>query len=181
MLVANGKPLFGLLRPKRILPHVRKTILAPPEKSPTGMPAAHAVIAAVLAWAVPGLGHIYLGQRTRGLIFTVVIGVTFWGGVAIGGVKTTIQPQERQAWFMAQICTGGHALAAMSWSKRIEDRQSYEFSPYVAYYPADDLSVVYTGVAGLLNVLVIFDVLSRSERADAPAAVKRGPPARSTP
>lgn len=149
--------------------------MAPPEKAPPRTSAAHSTAAAVLTWVLPGLGHIYIGHRARGCIFLVVIAVTFWGGVAIGGVKTTIQPQERQAWFLAQICTGSHALAAMAWSDRIPDKGS----SYNAYYPADDISVVYAGVAGLLNVLVIFDVLSRGENASAPAIVKRGPPTRS--
>jgi TM2 domain-containing membrane protein YozV len=152
--------------------------LAAPEKTPAGPSAAATAIAAALTWALPGLGHIYMGHRTRGIIFLVVIGVTFWGGVAIGGVKTTIQPQERQAWFAAQICTGSHALAAMAWSNRLPDTPSWEYSPYVAYYPADDISVVYTGVAGLLNVLVIFDILSRSERKGEPALAREAPPTR---
>jgi len=165
-----------LLRQRSVLPGLRDSVLAPPRKTVAGRSPAGAAAAAVLAWILPGLGHLYIGERARGLILLVVIGSTFWGGVAIGGVKTTIQPQERQAWFLAQICTGSHALAAMAWSRRIDDRPAYEYSPYAAYYPSDDLAVVYTGVAGLLNVLAIFDVLSRSERLAVPVPARRGPP-----
>ncbi len=140
--------------------------------------AADAPVAALLTWVLPGLGHIYTGHKVRGIIFMAVIAATFWGGVAIGGVKTTVQPQERTAWFMAQICTGVHATAALALSRQIEDKPAYEYSPYVAFSPAEDVAVVYTGVAGLLNVLVIFDVLTRGRHAGGAAMDKRGPPAK---
>ena len=35
-------------------------------------------IAGILAWIVPGLGHIFLGHRGRGLVFLVTITATFW-------------------------------------------------------------------------------------------------------
>ena len=53
-------------------------------------------------------------------------------------------------------------------------------SPYVAYYPADDIAIVYTGVAGLLNVLVIFDVLSRGSPRPASESSPRPAPQRSS-
>src|SRR3990172_10486299 len=71
-----------------------------------------ASIAGFLAWLVPGLGHIYLGHRVRGLVCLVTITLTFWTGVAIGGVQATVDPHERTLWFMAQLCSGGNTLAA---------------------------------------------------------------------
>jgi hypothetical protein len=139
---------------------------------------AKAVVAAIAGWLVPGLGHIIVGHRVRGIILLVVIGVTFWGGVAIGGVKSTIQPHDRTAWFMAQACTGVHAMAVLSAARTVPDKPPWEFSEYVAYAPAEDIAVVYTGIAGLLNVLAIFDVLGRTRPADAAESAKRGPPPR---
>lgn len=137
------------------------------------------VVAAVVGWLVPGLGHIYLGHRTRGIVLLVAIGVTFWGGVAIGGVKTTILPNERTAWFVAQICTGSHALATLALSRSLPDKPPWEYSNFVAYAPAEDIAVVYTGVAGLLNVLVIFDLLGRCRPSESAAeTAKRAPPPR---
>jgi len=126
---------------------------------------------------LPGLGHVYVGQKARGIIFMTVIAMTFWGGVAIGGVKSTVLPSERQAWFMAQVCTGVHAAAVMALASHIPDHKPYEHSPYWAYAPAADIAVVYTGVAGLLNVLVVFDVLGRVRNAEGGAA-RRSPPAK---
>jgi len=120
-------------------------------------------VAGLLAWLVPGLGHLYLGCYTRGLILFVVIGVTFWGGVAIGGVKSTVG--QRRWWLMAQMCAGSHTLAAWAWGRSLPEDPPQGPAKYRAIWPADDIAVVYTGVAGLLNLLVILDALVRAERA----------------
>lgn len=114
-------------------------------------------LAGLLAWILPGLGHLFLGLRGHGLIHLVVIGATFWGGVALGGVQNTVKPTERTAWFLAQLSTGSFALGAYGWSKALGNS-----SP--TYTRAtEDVAVVYTGVAGLLNLLVILDALVRAE------------------
>lgn len=116
-------------------------------------------IAGALAWAVPGLGHIYLGQVKRGAILMTVIAVTFWGGVAIGGVQSTVQPRERKAWFFAQVCAGGHALATYS----LGQMRAKSHPDEVAGFMEEDVAVIYTGVAGLLNILVIMDALATAD------------------
>jgi hypothetical protein len=148
-------------------------------------PMLRTLIAGFLAWLVPGLGHFYLGERHRGLICLIVITATFWGGVAIGGigmtmeerggasasgapaqqvVGATVDPQKRTAWFMAQIGTGVNALAAMSCARFAPA------GPGRYCWQAEDVAVVYTGVAGLLNLLAILDALARAEAGTKPAA-----------
>ena len=114
-------------------------------------------LAGLLAWVLPGLGHVYLGERRHGLIHLVVIGATFWGGVALGGVQNTVKPKERTAWFMAQLSTGTFAGAALAWSQALSDT-----TPFYTR-ATEDVAIVYTGVAGLLNLLVILDALVRAE------------------
>ena len=72
----------------------------------------------VLAWLVPGAGHFYLGRRVRGVIIFVVIGATFWGGMAVGGVLTMDYYNSR-GWFIAQMCTGAHGLAGWKRQKDV--------------------------------------------------------------
>lgn len=129
-------------------------------------------IAGFLAWLVPGLGHIYLGHRVRGMICLVTITVTFWTGVAIGGVQGTVDPRERTLWFMAQLCTGGNTLAAYGLHSFVEPRQSagQRSAAALAHWLSSDVGVHYTGVAGLLNLLVILDALGR---ADTPLPTRR--------
>ena len=138
-------------------------------------------LVAVASWLVPGLGHLLIGQRARAIVFFTAITLTFWGGVAIGGVRSTVDPDHRRMWFMAQVCAGGQSLVALAWAKRF-NLEPDRYSPYRAVWPADDVAVVYTGVAGLLNLLVLLDALSRLDAAEAKSMARRrdgshgGPP-----
>jgi len=113
-------------------------------------------VAGALAWALPGLGHIYLGDVKRGLVLLVVIAVTFWGGVAIGGVQSSVQPKDRPVWFLAQVCTGSHALATYA----LGQARAVDHPHEQAGFLEEDVAIIYTGVAGLLNILVIMDALA---------------------
>jgi len=134
-------------------------------------------IAGLLAWLAPGLGHLYLGHRVRGLVCLVTITVTFWTGVAIGGVQATVDPHERTLWFMAQLCTGGNALAAYGLHSIVEPKPTPGQRPAatLAHWLSADVGVHYTGVAGLLNLLVILDALGRADAAR-PARGRRDHP-----
>jgi hypothetical protein len=140
-------------------------------------------IAGALTWLMPGAGHVFIGERVRGIIIMATIAVTFWGGVAIGGVSNTVSPRDRTLWFMGQICAGGHALIAWrvgDWvdppalgpQKEPKPKQDPKF---VAYGRSEEISVVYTAICGMLNILVVFDVLVRAEKPLTEAG--RAPPA----
>lgn len=132
--------------------------------------------AAVLAWLVPGLGHWWIGEKRRGLIFLIVITVTFWGGIAVGGVRSAVTAKENGLWIAAQLCTGPQSLVALAASRNLDETSKKDPSKqFKAPWPAGDIGVVYAGVAGLLNLLVILDVLSRTE-AQRLAVTPRGPP-----
>lgn len=148
-------------------------------------------LAAILAWLIPGAGHIYIGQRTRGIIIFVTIAATFWTGVAFGGVMT-VDYQNQRWWFAAQMCTGIHGLVGWYrqdakyddlWADLLEDedfqrqresyrgqadplllRQTYmdkimEAKGVALVAPTETIARAYAGVAGLLNVMCIFDAL----------------------
>jgi hypothetical protein len=117
--------------------------------------------AALLAWVLPGLGHWWIGERTRGVILFVVITVTFWGGVAVAGIRSTVTAKENGAWIAAQLCLGPQAFLALYLSDEITKKPDEE--AYKACWPASTIGVVYAGVAGLLNLLIIIDVLARVE------------------
>lgn len=137
-----------------------------------------AALTGLLSWAIPGLGHLIIGDRARGVVCMAAIVLTFWTGVAIGGVRGTIDPKERSLWFMAQLCTGANAGVAYVIRQNM-DAGSSEMGAEVTPAPwvSAEIGVHYTGVAGLLSVLVILDAMSRSERkSSAQTDVKRGPP-----
>ena len=49
-----------------------------------------AVVSMLLAWAIPGSGHLYLGRRGRGLAFFAIVVFLFVVGVFIDGSLYTI-------------------------------------------------------------------------------------------
>lgn len=129
------------------------------------------VFAALLAWILPGLGHWWIGERARGVVLFLVIVITFWGGVAISGIRSAVQPSENGAWIAAQLCAGPQAFAALHLSNQMKTRSDEQL--YKAMWPAATIGVVYAGVAGLLNLLVIVDVLARAESRRSPVGTRR--------
>ncbi len=115
----------------------------------------------------------------------LAVGLTLWGGVAIGGVRRTVDPGSKKLWFMAQVCCGGYTLGAYGlgeWSRRglvaskipgaeSADPRSPEYARIehkllaTSRWKATEVAWVYTGVAGLLNILVILDAMARAESA----------------
>lgn len=135
----------------------------PASKANQGSPEIRMVVATVLAFIVPGLGHVYVGRKAQGYIFFAVLTATFWGGVAIGGVRSTVSPQEHRAWFGAQVINGGYTAAVMLWQRQLTNVDPESKLPIgLALWPADEIAMVYTGVAGLLNLLLIIDVSARA-------------------
>lgn len=138
-------------------------------------PAVRMPLAGLLTWLLPGAGHLFIGERVRGVIFIAAITVTFWTGVAVGGVKNTVNPDQRWLWFMGQICAGGHTLSALAISQAIDDPPPGQETSLIAYGREEEISVVYTAICGMLNILIIFDVLVRAEVLPAPAMSRAGP------
>ena len=172
------------------------------ENKPSEGGSAGGYVALVLAWAVPGLGHLVMGERIRGLVFAVVIHGLFAAGMLIAGIRA-INPPEQQIWTYTQFLTGWPMLVASPIEKNhtaqfkrliddlhrtgtirlpdgrvltrppldddaaITDRTHFgrtviEHYPQFAYHPkVQDIGAVYCGIAGMLNLLVMFDVLLR--------------------
>jgi hypothetical protein len=115
-------------------------------------------MAGALAWLIPGGGHWYLGMKARGAIIFVTIAVVFWFGVIVGGVRSTVDPTHNMHWFLGQICAGGHALISLALSRSIP----WDGIDGLSWGKSKDIGVVYAGVAGLLNLLAVFDAIVRS-------------------
>ncbi len=147
-----------------------KNVLPPALKMP---------LAGIGGWILPGLGHIIAGDHKRGVIILATILMTFWGGVAIGGVRSSVDPKRQKLWFMAQICAGGHTLLAYTWGQS-ERKDLADDDLVSAHWRSVELALVFTGVAGLLNVLAILDALVRSDPASHVNDPRRGPPVETT-
>lgn len=110
-------------------------------------------IAGILAWLVPGAGHIYLGQRKRGLLLCAGICLTFFLGLLLGGVEM-VDVKYSKPWFMAQILAGAPCIITAL-------IQNAHMPPGLGR--GIELGQVYTGVAGMMNLLAVIDALLRSQ------------------
>ena len=128
--------------------------------------------AAIAAWLLPGLGHIALGQRQRGCILMVVIGSLWLGGLLIGGISV-IDHRHRTEQGQWSLWYFGQAMLAPSVAVNTAHQTLKRAHPVRApqavsdprplYEPAYghvmEQGVLYTALAGLLNLLCIIDVL----------------------
>jgi TM2 domain-containing membrane protein YozV len=124
--------------------------------------------AAVAAWILPGLGHFILGQRQRGAILCVTIGVLWLAGMIIGGISV-FDHREHPAWFVGQMLmapsvvmdqTIVHKLKPYTGESTPDSNPAYEPS----YGRVNEQGVLYTALAGLLNLLAILDVVYQDAR-----------------
>jgi hypothetical protein len=99
------------------------------------------------AWALPGLGHWLLGQRSRAIVLFVTIMLTYWTGIAVGGIRYTVDLPTNALWFVGELGAGPQVVALYLATMRQE-------LPAVPW-PDSDIAIIYAGVAGLLNMLVI--------------------------
>ncbi len=131
-------------------------------------------LAAFLAWFLPGAGHIYQGRIGKGLLFFVCILGTFTYGLYLGGgrvVYASWRPEDRRLPYLCQIGVGLPALPALVQAQRLRSGRQPLFAGLMApprnqqeladwhfrLHRYFDLGTVYTMIAGLLNVLAIYD------------------------
>ena len=121
-------------------------------------------LAAILAWLVPGAGHFYLGLRKRAVLLFIAIELTFFIGLYIGTLRI-VNPAQSMFWFFAQILTGLNTIIAYLLSTTLPDLYP-ESTVTVIYDWSYYMAVLFTGVAGLLNLLAVFDTIVRAGRAN---------------
>ena len=67
---------------------------APDPASPQTAPVVSPVLPCVLAWVLPGLGHLSLGRKGRAVAFFTVVLATFALGLFSGGTSSLADPQQ---------------------------------------------------------------------------------------
>ncbi len=149
-------------------------------------------VAAILAWLVPGLGHLYQGRTAKAILYFVCIMGIFLYGLYLGGssevgwgrvVYFSWREGDRRLPFICQIGVGLAAFPALVQASRVSDNKEPLFGYFMAppllrperNDPLDqsppftldtlnkqlhrfwDFGTVYTVIAGLLNILAIYD------------------------
>jgi hypothetical protein len=107
------------------------------------------VLLCLASWAIPGAGHLWLGRRSKGLIFLIALPLMFAIGVAIRGCLFPFELSDPLA-----------ALAAVA---DLGIGATYFIAAALGYGGGDVRAVTYEYgnaflvVAGLLNMLVVID------------------------
>ncbi len=132
--------------------------------------------AAILAYVLPGLGHLALGKPKRAAcIFCGVMGL-FFGGLFIGGIDA-VDRKEDFWWFVGQAGVGPVAFVVdrvhQNWFK-VEDES--EASVRRSMLPDEnprnrkslghpnEIGALYATIAGMLNIICVLDCLWHAPR-----------------
>jgi hypothetical protein len=112
-------------------------------------------IVCVIAWVVPGAGHLWLGRRQKGLIFLVALTAMFAFGLWLNGRLFPFQLREPLVALMA-FADLGMGLPYLIAKMLGVDRGDIVAITY-------DYGNVFIIVAGLLNMLVVLDAFDVAE------------------
>ncbi len=154
-------------------------------------------LALVLAWMVPGLGHLYQGRTAKGVLYGVSILSLFLVGLAMGDWKIIywrwVNPMANTEAFcfnyLGQFWAGLVALPALIQATL----QHYGHAPIPGGFMAEpdqkilnglypslgkfvEIGTLYTTVAGLLNILAMYDAFEGPAHVDDDQAAPAGDP-----
>ncbi len=107
------------------------------------------MLLALLAWVVPGAGHLWTGQRSKGLVFLLVLPLMFAVGLALQGRLFPFEP--------------GQPLVALAAIADLGVGLPYAVARALGLGAGNVVAVTYEYgntfviVAGLLNLLVVCD------------------------
>ncbi len=115
----------------------------------------------ILGWLIPGAGHFLVGQRKRGLILGALVLFTFLAGMVLADFRN-ISPFDRHPiWAVAHLFGGLISTVAAFLTRHL----------YIERInPLYDVGCLYSGVAALLNIIVVVDAYDFAhERSETPA------------
>ncbi len=114
-------------------------------------PAHNPVVAALLAWVVPGAGHLYLGRRGRALAFCLIVLVSLFTGFALQGNLYRVVAGQPLSFFATLGSMGvGLPYFVARWLLGYQgdiESASYEYGS------------AFILTAGLMNLLLVLDAL----------------------
>ena len=107
------------------------------------------IIVGLLAWLVPGAGHIALNERRRAGVICVAILLTFLVGLYVGSIGV-IDPVGAKPWYAAQVMNSPVVVLLGRISAG---------GDYPVYARPNEIGQIYTSIAGLLNLLCIVNAI----------------------
>lgn len=113
--------------------------------SKSGNKTVYLIFVGLIGWVIPGGGYFMIGERNRGIIVLITIAATFLIGIYIGSIGV-IDPVGCWPWYIAQIMNTP-LVAIIS--------HNTSGGAYPVYAKSNEFGQIYTGIAGLLNLLCI--------------------------
>jgi hypothetical protein len=154
-------------------------------------------IAAFLAWLIPGLGHVYQGRIGKGVLYALCIMSLYTIGFVMGDCRIVYwrwvnplqKPEQFCLYYLGQFWVGLPALPALIqgtlkyfnfdinflWGFMAEPAPNVLNGLHPRLGKLVEIGSMYTAVAGLLNVLAIYDAYEGPAYAAADAAEEARP------
>jgi hypothetical protein len=146
--------------------------------------------AAFLAWLVPGLGHFYQGRTGKGWLYAICILGLYFAGFWMGEGKIVYwrwvspfnNPEKFCLYYLGQFFVGLPALPALIqgtlryyapdlsplfWGFMAEPPQNILNGLHPRLGKLVEIGTIYTTVAGLLNILAMYDAFEGPAYVDA--------------
>jgi hypothetical protein len=111
---------------------------------------ARILVSMLLAFAVPGAGHVYLGRRARGVAFFCIVAFMFVVGLAAEGGLYTLA-ESRGALLRVLASLGSMGSGALYVLGRMFGPEGSVTAPTFEY------GTTFTLTAGLMNLLLVLD------------------------
>jgi TM2 domain-containing membrane protein YozV len=127
------------------------------EVKPGGIPLTYprsAGLAVFLGLLLPGAGHWYLGMRGKAILFCACLLAMFAIGMVLS-YGDAIDPIQHPWFFLGQAFIG--PVSIIGWVIGIPERSAVLLAPRLV-----DLGMVFTVVAGALNVVLMCDAYARA-------------------
>jgi hypothetical protein len=121
-----------------------------PEKSHGGATALPLPVIMILAWLVPGLGHVLLGRRLRAVVFFFVIVVAFLVGILLQGELILPHSGDPLSYAAAIASVGNGVLFFVA--------RAVGMGQGVVTSPAYEFANTFLLTAGMMNLLLVLDV-----------------------
>lgn len=172
--VADRRPTCG----RRVVRSTHRPLDDVPVMTKPSVSLSNPYKAAFLAWLCPGLGHIYQGRIGKGILYAVCILSLYFVGFAMGEGKIVYwrwvsplqNPEKFCLHYVGQFFVGLPALPALIqgtlsyfqlgtvlWDFMAEPPQNVINGLHPRLGKLVEVGTIYTTVAGLLNILAIYD------------------------
>jgi MFS family permease len=122
--------------------------------------------ACVLGWILPGMGHISIGHKRRGVL--IMSGVMFlvFCGVLVGGIDA-VDHKNDGLWFIAQVWCGPIVVGVDLLNQAlVASLPTSQRATLVGLSHANEIGTLFIAMAGLMNFVVLLDVLHATNDED---------------